>query len=292
MMSIYIQLLIVSLFWGSNVIVMKILLNDIPFLLLATIRVLFSLLFLAIYMKWKSYSFEYNDKLKALIIGGLSIYLNFFFTFLGMNEVKGIDNAFMNALAPMLTFVFSLILLKRKGNIYEYIAIALSVFAFLLSVHFQIFSIRIGFWYLFIGMILYMLGNVLIQKWNISHSLCLIFYELLYGFIFLLLHCITAGQLKMNDLLQVSLFHWLLFIVVSGIGFAYIQVIYMKAIEKIGAFKTSFFLSLNPIVTYIESLIFLNEEFDWLHFIGFLILGISIYLVKDKKKTKHHTFRS
>lgn len=291
-MSIYIQLLLASIFWGTNVIVMKILLNEIPFLLLATIRVLFSFVFLTIYMLWKKYSFQYNEKIKALIIGGLSIYLNFFFTFLGMNEVKGIDNALMNALAPTLTFVFSIILLKRKGNIYEYMAIALSVFAFLLSVHFQIFSIRLGFWYLFIGMVLYMLGNVLIQKWSLTHSLGLIFYELLYGCIFLLLHCMLLGQLKINHLLQVSLFHWLLFIGISGIGFAYIQVIYMKAIEKIGAFKTSFFLSLNPFVTYIESLIFLNEEFDWLHFVGFLILGISIYLVKGKKKTKDHEFHS
>lgn len=289
-MSIYIQLLLASLFWGSNVIIMKILLKDIPFLLLASLRVLLSLLCLMVYMKWKNVSFQYQNKRKSFFIGFLAIYLNFFFTFLGMNEVKGIDNAFMNALAPMLTFVFSLIFLKKKGHKYEYIAVGLTVFAFLLSIHFHIFSIRLGFGYLFLGMVLYIVSNVLIQKWSLSHSLCLIFYELLYGLLFLLGHCIFINQFHIHLLFEVSFFHWFLFILISGIGFAYIQVIYMRAIEKIGAFRTSFFLSLNPIVTYIESLIFLKEDFDWLHFIGFILLGLAIVFMN--KKTKHQAFRS
>ncbi len=283
-MSIYLQLLLASFFWGTNVIVMKLLLSEVPFLLLATIRVLLSFLFLGLYMGIKHISFHCENKHKIIIISILAIYLNFYFTFLGMGEVKGIDNAFMNALAPLLTFVFSLFLLKKKGNIYEYIAIGLTLLAFLLSIHFQIFSIRMGFWYLFIGMILYMLGNVLIQRWKLDHTLSLSFYELFYGFIFLFLHCFLIGQFDIRQLMNIPFIYWILFILISGIGFAYIQVIYIKAIKCIGAFRTSFFLSLNPIVTYIESLVFLKEEFDYMHFIGFVLLGIAIYLMKGKSK--------
>lgn len=285
-MSIYIQLLLASFFWGSNVIVMKLLLDEIPFLLLATMRVFLSLIFLGIYLKWKNISFEYNYKNKALAIGILAIYLNFFFTFLGMNQVKGIDNAFMNALAPILTFVFSLLLLKQKGNMKEYIAIGMTVFAFLLSIRFQIFSIKIGFWYLFLGMVLYMLANVCIQKWKLHNSLILSFYELLFGFFFLAIHCFVQGQFQLQPLFEISLFHWLLFLIISGIGFAFIQVTYMRSIGVIGALKTSFFLSLNPIITYIESLLFLNEEFDIIHFIGFVILVIAIYMMNGQKEKR------
>ncbi|MEG0593433.1 MAG: DMT family transporter, partial [Coprobacillus sp.] len=182
-MSIYIQLFIASFFWGTNIIVMKLLLNEIPFLFLATLRVFLSLLFLTVYMKYKKISFEVVDKKKMIVIGVLAIYLNFYFTFLGMNQVKGIDNALMNALAPTLTFLFSILLLKKKPNRNEWIAIDLSVFAFLLSIEFRIFSIQVGFWLLFIGMFLYMLSNTLIQKWKMSSTLSLSFYELLYGFI-------------------------------------------------------------------------------------------------------------
>ena len=282
-MSIYIQLLLASLFWGSNVIVMKLLLNEIPFLFLASSRVLMSVFFLGVYMKIKGISFRCDHKKQIFIIGILAIYLNFFFTFLGMNQVKGVDNALINALAPSLTFIFSMILLKRKGNIREYLAIGLSVFAFLLSINFQIFSIEIGFWYLFIGMILYMLGNVFIQKWKLVNTLSLSFYELLYGFFPLIIHCLLVGQVDFQSLVHVPIFYWLLFIVVSGIGFAFIQVTYMKSIQMIGALKTSFFLSLNPIFTYIESLIFLKEEFDWIHFLAFVFIALSIILIKKKE---------
>lgn len=285
MMSIYMQLLLAGFFWGTNVIVMKLLLTEIPFLLLASLRVLISCFFVGIYMKLKNMLFHYSKQHYALIIGFLAIYMNFFFTFLGMNEVKGIDNALMNALAPILTFVLSLILLHYKGTKREYLSLFLSIFAFLLSIHFHIEDMKIGIYYLFIGMIFYMLGNVLIQKWNLSHSFHLVFYELLYGFIFLFLHCLYKEQVQWNFIFNVPLLHWFLFICVSGIGFAYIQVIYLKSIEKIGALKTSFFLSLNPLITYTESLLFLREKFDLFHFIGFIILGFAIYIIQKERKS-------
>ena len=91
---------------------------------------------------------------------------------------------------------------------------------------------------------------------------------------------------QLQPLFEISLFHWLLFLIISGIGFAFIQVTYMRSIGVIGALKTSFFLSLNPIITYIESLLFLNEKFDIIHFIGFVILAIAIYMMNGQKEKR------
>lgn len=283
-MSIYIKLLIASFLWGSNVIVMKLLLRDIPFLMLATMRVFVSFLFLGLYMQRKHISFYEKQKIKIIIIGFLAIYLNFYFTFLGMNKVKGIDNAFMNALAPMLTLIFSILLLNHHTTKKEYQSVALTIVAFLLSIRFQIFSIEIGFLYLFLGLVLYILGNVLIQKWKLNHTLSLSFYQLLFGFLFLFIHCLTMKQFDVLTLNNIEWWKWVVFIVISGVGFAYIQATYIQSIHQIGVFETSFFLSLNPLVTYIESLIFLNESFDWLHFISFGLLGYAIYISKKKKE--------
>lgn len=129
-----------------------------------------------------------------------------------------------------------------------------------------------------------MLANVFVQKWQLHNSLILSFYELLFGFVFLLIHCLLKRQMHLNVLLNLPFFYWLMFVVISGIGFAYIQVTYMKAIGMIGALKTSFFLSLNPMITYIESILFLKEEFDWLHFISFLIVGLAVYLINGQKE--------
>lgn len=281
-MSIYLQLIIASILWGTNVILMKIFLTSIPFLLLATMRVCLSLFFIVIYMKIKRITFQYQYKRKAMIIGIFGIYLNFYFTFLGMNQIKGIDSALLNALAPAFTFLLSLMILKKKGSSKEYFALGISCFAFLLSIHFRLFSIGLGFIYLFIGMILYMLSNVYVQKWDLHHSFALLFYEFLSGFIFLFAHTCIQGQLYFEGLYNISFIYWILFFVISGMGFAYIQIVYFQSIEQIGVFKTSFYLSLNPIVTYLESLIFLKEQFDWIHFLSFILLGFSIFLIKRK----------
>lgn len=282
-MSIYFQLFLASFFWGSNIIVMKSLLPHIPFLFLAFLRVFLSFLCLGIYIYFRHIPNPCPEKKKLIIISLLSIYLNFFFTFIGMNEVKGIDNALMNALSPTITFLLSFVFLKHHLSVREWIGLFLSSFAFLLSIRFQIFSIQIGFLYLLLGMILYISGNIIIQKWQIQHSICFTFYELLYGFIFLLIHCLIDGQFEFDKLLALNAWQWFLFIVISGIGFAYIQVIYMKAIRQIGAIQTSFFLSLNPLFTYFESLIFLDESFDFLHFISFLLLIIALITIRKKK---------
>ena len=159
-MSIYFQLFLASFFWGSNIIVMKLLLHHLPFLFLAFLRVLFSFVFLGIYLYFHHISLNNFDKKKMLIISLLSIYLNFFLTFIGMNQVKGIDNALMNALSPTITFLLSLLFLKYHLSLKEWMGMFLSLFAFLLSIRFQIFSIQSGFYYLLAGMTLYILGNI------------------------------------------------------------------------------------------------------------------------------------
>ena len=282
-MSIYFQLIFASFLWGSNVIVMKLLLPHIPFLFLAFLRVFLSALCLGVYLFFRHFPYSCMDKKKLFIISFLAIYLNFVFTFIGMNQVKGIDNAFMNALAPMITFLFSFFILKKHLSFHEWISMFISVLAFLLSIRFQIFSIKIGFFYLLFGMVLYISGNILIQKWHIHHNISFVFHELIYGSIFLMLHCMIAHQFVINKLFLLNIWQWLLLLIVSGIGFAYIQVIYMKAITCIGVIQTSFFLSLNPIFTYFESLIFLQESFDFTHFVSFILLIIGLIIANKKK---------
>ena len=94
------------------------------------------------------------------------------------------------------------------------------------------------------------------------------------------------GQLAFDRLLTLPLWQWGLFLMISGVGFAYIQVTYMKAIAQIGAVQTSFFLSLNPIFTYLESLVFLQESFDFIHFVSFLLLILALIITKQQNKDK------
>lgn len=283
-MSIYIHLIIASFFWGLNVVVMKLLLEHIPFLMLASLRVFLSFICLFLYMKYRHILLEKVPIKKVFIISVFGIYLNFLFTFYGMGYIKGVDNALINALSPIITLFISFLFLRSKLSKREIIAIVMSVFAFLLSIRFQIFSLKLGFYLMLAGMFCYMISHVIFQKWHIQHSISYTFYQLLLGFIMLFIHALIIGQFDYHVFFDVSLFYWLIFVIISGIGFAYIQIIYMQAVEKIGALKTSFFLSFNPVITYIASLFILHEEIDYIHIVSFVILIISIIIANKKSE--------
>ncbi|MEE0966539.1 MAG: DMT family transporter [Bacilli bacterium] len=283
-MSIYIHLIIASLFWGLNVIIMKLLLEHIPFLLLASLRVLLSFVCLFIYIRVKDISLERVPLKKVIVIALFGIYLNFLFTFYGMQNVKGVDNALINALSPMVTLLISFLFLHQKMHKKEMIGVIMSILAFLLSIRFQIFSLKLGFYFMLLGMLCYMVSHIVFQKWHIHNSISYTYYQLMIGFIMLFIHTFIIGQLDTSSFDNISMFYWLLFIVISGIGFAYIQIIYMRATEEIGALKTSFFLSFNPIITYIASIFVLDEEIDYIHIISFVFLIISIIIANKKKE--------
>lgn len=284
-MKLYVQLLLASFLWGSNVVLMKILIKDIPFLFLATSRVFISLFFIYVYIKYKHISLSYKEVKKSFIIGFFGIYLNFYFTFLGMQNSKGVDNAFINALSPVITFLLSYIILQKKGSIKEWICTCMMLFSFLLSIRFRIFDIRGGIIYLFFGLAIYAFSHILIQKWNLNNSVVFVFYQFLYGFLFLLVHCIFHGQWNLSYFYHLPLVYCVLFFLFSGIGFAFIQIIYLKSIKKIGTLRTSFFLSANPIVTYVGSVIFLHEDIDLVHIVSFTITIITLFVMNYTNKS-------
>ena len=107
-----------------------------------------------------------------------------------------------------------------------------------------------------------------------------------YGFIQLLIISILFPQT--NNFKDISIMLWILFVLFSGIGFAIIQLIYFKAVHEIGSVKTSFLLGLNPVFTYIGSLL-LQEQFDFSKMLAMILMVGAMFLANrnnliDKEK--------
>ena len=273
---IYLLLFIASLIWGFNIIVMKLLLIDMPFIMLATLRVFISLISISIYMFIKHISFYYKDLIKVVVVSFFGVYLNFYLTFLAMSYLKGTQIVFINALSLTITCLLSLLFFKSKISIREWISIILTVSAFIISIHFDLSMLNTGFVFMIMGLVFYALSYICIKKMNIDFSLSFIFYQLLFGFVMLFIHALLTHQFDIDTITSLSIKNWILFILFSGVGFAYIQVIYFFAINKVGVYTTSLFLSLNPVVTYIGSLLVLNEESSFYYNVGVLFIIMSI----------------
>ena len=277
---IYIWLVFASFIWGINVLVMRYMLVYTSSIFLAALKVLLSLIVIFVIMKIKHVSFKHDQWLLALKVSIVSISLNFILTFSGLNLIAGSSNAIINALAPIVTVAFGMLVYHLKINKHQKIALILGLSAFIISLEFNFSLLNIGYLMVFLGVVLYCYGNLLMQhECNKEDNLAFNFQYLLLGFIELLI--VNLFTLKTNNLSDISTMLWILFILFSGVGFALIQLIYFKAVHEIGSVKTSFLLGLNPVFTYIGAL-FLGEKFNLYKFIAMVIMVIA--MIKANKK--------
>lgn len=277
---IYIWLVFASFIWGINVLVMRYMLVYTSSIFLAALKVLLSLIVIFVIMKIKHVSFKHDQWLLALKVSIVSISLNFILTFSGLNLIAGSSNAIINALAPLVTIALGMLIYHLKINKHQKIALILGLSAFIISLEFNFNLLNIGYLMVFLGVVLYCYGNLLMQhECNKEDNLAFNFQYLLLGFIELLI--VNLFTLKTNNLSDISTMLWILFILFSGVGFALIQLIYFKAVHEIGSVKTSFLLGLNPVFTYIGAL-FLGEKFNLYKFIAMVIMVIA--MIKANKK--------
>ena len=277
---IYIWLVFASFIWGINVLVMRYMLVYTSSIFLAALKVLLSLIVIFVIMKIKHVSFKHDQWLLALKVSIVSISLNFILTFSGLNLIAGSSNAIINALAPLVTVALGMLIYHLKINKHQKIALILGLSAFIISLEFNFNLLNIGYLMVFLGVVLYCYGNLLMQhECNKEDNLAFNFQYLLLGFIELLI--VNLFTLKTNNLSDISTMLWILFILFSGVGFALIQLIYFKAVHEIGSVKTSFLLGLNPVFTYIGDL-FLGEKFNLYKFIAMVIMVIA--MIKANKK--------
>ena len=277
---IYIWIVFASFIWGINVLVMRYMLVYTSSIFLAALKVLLSLIVIFVIMKIKHISFKHDQWLLALKVSIVSISLNFILTFSGLNLIAGSSNAIINALAPLVTVALGMLIYHLKINKHQKIALILGLSAFIISLEFNFNLLNIGYLMVFLGVVLYCYGNLLMQhECNKEDNLAFNFQYLLLGFIELLI--VNLFTLKTNNLSDISTMLWILFILFSGVGFALIQLIYFKAVHEIGSVKTSFLLGLNPVFTYIGAL-FLGEKFNLYKFIAMVIMVIA--MIKANKK--------
>lgn len=277
---IYIWLVFASFIWGINVLVMRYMLVYTTSIFLAALRVLLSLVVIFMIMKIKHVSFKHDQWLLALKVSIVSISLNFILTFSGLNLIPGSSNAIINALAPLVTVALGMFIYHLRINKHQKIALLLGLSAFIISLEFNFNLLNIGYLMVFLGVVLYCYGNLLMQhECNKDDNLAFNFQYLLLGFIELFI--VNLFTIKTNNLNDISIMLWILFILFSGVGFALIQLIYFKAVHEIGSVKTSFLLGLNPVFTYIGAL-FLGEKFNLYKFIAMVIMVIA--MIKANKK--------
>lgn len=284
-LMIFVLLMIADIVWGLNIVITK--LNYAYFhpLFLIFLKVFFSFFTMTIVLKMKNISLQ-KIKLKPLFINTHLINtFNFLLTYNALTYMKGTTSASLNCLAPFFMMIIVYFDTKQISK-YDILLFGISLLGFFYTINFDISALSTGHFLFLLALVLYNMGNYQIKQMNDISIFLYSTYMLFIALIEMTIVClfVTPVVKTVN-----SLYLWL-FILTSGIGYAYIQCVSFYAMKKLGPLTTSVILALGPVFTYIFSILFLKEKMNQQLFIGFvIILFSSLLYVILREKNKHQS---
>ena len=290
----YIMLVCATLFWAGNFMVGKLAyLENIPPMSLVFFR--WSLVWIILL----PFTYKEIKKNKDIILNNLpllfflaltSVGLFNSFTYLSLVYTQVINASLFNTAIPAMIIFLCFLLKIEKTNKFQIFGLIVSVIGIfsiitkldlniLLSLNFNKGDlIMIG------GVITWGLYSSFLKKKNFTLPLLTLVHVLCtFGLIFILpqfLYELTQGlTVKFNVNLGYTLIYLALF---PSIGSYYC---WAGAVAIIGANRAGIFLSLIPFFSTIMAIAFLNEQFQFFHLIGSILIILGLFL--SNKKTKY-----
>ncbi len=271
-MSIYFKLFIALVFWGLNVVLMKSLSSSVPFILLSLLKIMISFLFLCFYMVYKRIKINYRDFYINCLIGFLMFYLNNICTMFAQKYIEGPTIALLNSLSSVSVIFLGMIFFHKKISYQSLSYCFLIILAFCISIDFKLHLLNIGFYSMLCGLCCYNVGYYIYEKYNIKKGLDALFVQLMFALLCLFIHTFFINNIIIEPINSIYI---ILFIIISGYGFVYIQCIYLESIDKIGQLKTSQIFSFVPLFVFVFSLLFLNSQCELNMIISMIMIIIA-----------------
>lgn len=297
MSRIYALLFLVMAIWGFNVSALSTLVSSVPPITLTAYRVLVAgigVLIISYFMG--IFRLPNKKELKViLIIAVFNVVFHHSFLALGLARTTAVNAGIILGAAPLVTMIFSVILLKDRITRLRLVGFILGFIGILVTSIFGesgLASISTGDLFIFLAMLVQALSFILISKLNPTFDPRLLTgYMLVIGsvLIFILAYGIEG------DLTQISqVFNWKLgsiFLFSALIATAFGHMTYNYAVKNVGPTETAIFINLNTLFAIIGASIFLGEPILKNHYIGviLILMGVFVgsgsleYLIKRRK---------
>lgn len=267
---IYVLLFIADIIWGLNIVITKLNYQYFHPLFLIFLKIFFTFSTMTVILKIKKISFQKIKPVSLLIDSHLINTFNFLLTYTALIQMKGITSASLNCLAPFFMMLIVYFDTKQISK-YDIMLFSVSLLGFFYTIDFDIGALSTGHFFFLLALLLYNIGNYRIKKINDISIFLYNTYMLVIALIEMTFICLFV-----NPVIKTinPLYLWL-FILTSGVGYAYIQCVSFYAIKKLGPLTTSVVLALGPVFTYIFSIVFLKEEINLQLLAGFVIILLS-----------------
>ena len=289
----YIMLVCASLFWSGNFIVGKFaFLTDIPPLSLVFYRwlLVWILLLPFTYKEILKYKDVILKNLPLLFFLGLtSVGLFNSFTYLSLMHTQVINATLLNAAIPAIIILLCFLFKIESTNKFQIVGLIVSiigVISILTKLNLDILislDFNKGDLIMIAGVLTWGIYSSLLKKKNFTIPLLLLVHIICtFGLICVIpqyLYEFSQGQIIKFDF---NLIYTLIFLAIfPSIGSYYC---WAGAVSIIGANRAGIFLSLIPLFSTIMAIFFYNEQFQFFHLIGAILIILGLFLSNKEIK--------
>jgi drug/metabolite transporter (DMT)-like permease len=267
----------VTAVWGLNLVIIKVLVEDLPPQTMTAFRIMMAgITALIIIVLGKSFRRLSKKEWIYTLLGMLfGVILHHLLIAIGLTMSDASNASLILALVPLTTAILAVLFLGEQLTKLRMIGfiLALTGVFFIQGGSFSNMQLSQGDFILFIAMVVQAISFIFVKKATAtldSKQVTTIMY--LAGSIGLLIISFITEPEGVSEMTSASLFTYFLFIV-SGIvatGLGYI--VFNAAIQKIGAGQTAIFNNFVPFFGLVFSALFLNETITTSQLIGFAFI--------------------
>lgn len=294
--KICLLLFIVMIIRGVNFHVASIALNHLNPISVNALRFLVGflpLIFIRLFSKTKHH-LQLSDYVKLSAFGLAAVFLPNFLFFKGVDEGSLLTGAILVALSPITTVILSIIFLKSSLKSGQWIALIFGCIGAIITIIAGSnldtnISFRGNLWFVIFHFV--MATNPVIIKKYFNHYNTLAITIVSTGTTFIASFLFAGKHLIQSEALQNTEL-WLAIAYMGLLTTAISFWIWNKGIQLIGPEKTSLFLNLVPVFTFISGL-FLNKAWNYGQLFGGILVIIAVvinfYIIRISQESYHKT---
>lgn len=282
-LQIYFLLTFIMLFWGLNVVALKVLVTHFNPFMMTSIRIFiagFSILIILALSKKLHIPKPFLWKW-LILTSILGVVIHHLLLSIGLTKTSAVNASIILGFSPLLTAILSLVFRFNTFNMLSFIGFLIGNVGVTLAVlndHTSELTFTSGSVLIFLSILSQSFSFLLIKKISATiDSLSLTGYILSIGSIILLIISLVIAPESFQQMLHAPLYLYVILFASSFLATAVGHVAYNFAISKIGPSETAIFGNLNTLFALIGASIFLNENISLQQLLGCLCIIIGIF---------------
>ncbi|MBP2239651.1 drug/metabolite transporter (DMT)-like permease [Cytobacillus eiseniae] len=281
---IYFILFFVMIAWGFNVTATKVLVENFMPVTMTALRIFVSgmSVFFILFIMKKVRLLTKKEFIYVFFGGLFNVVAHQYYLSTGLTQTTATNGGLILGLGPLLTAILSVIFLGSVLTSVRVAGIVMGIAGVSIIV-FQgsggIDGVSVGDVYIFISILAQAASFILIKK--VSETLdprLMTGYMLIMGAVILFFISLFKEPEGIASMANDSVGLWVVFFASAIIATAIGHMLYNGAIGKVGAAEASMFLNLNPFFALVGAAIFLGENIEVVHILGFILILFGVVL--------------